>query len=171
MLAAYLKADEIIEKLYRNNPSQYKIERITIYQLLAAAYYELDRYVEAVDADEEGLAIFNTLPDEEQSTQRELYYNLYYNLYQCYYYTQQHNEAYDAIEKIHPFLKTEASEYAINIWFTALNAAYNLGRYEILKYSEEIIETLKACQDNKAVYSQVNACYAFLGALFSILGM
>ena len=166
MLAAYLKADEIIEKLYRNNPSQYKIERITIYQLLAAAYYELDRYVEAVDADEEGLAIFNTLPDEEQSTQRELYYNLYYNLYQCYYYTQQHNEAYDAIEKIHPFLKTEASEYAINIWFTALNAAYNLGRYEILKYSEEIIETLKACQDNKAVYSQVNACYAFLGALF-----
>lgn len=42
MLAAYLKADEIIEKLYRNNPSQYKIERITIYQLLAAAYYELD---------------------------------------------------------------------------------------------------------------------------------
>lgn len=56
-------------------------------------------YVEAVDADEEGLAIFNTLPDEEQSTQRELYYNLYYNLYQCYYYTQQHNEAYDAIEK------------------------------------------------------------------------
>ena len=82
------------------------------------------------------------------------------------YYTQQHNEAYDAIEKIHPFLKTEASEYAINIWFTALNAAYNLGRYEILKYSEEIIETLKACQDNKAVYSQVNACYAFLGALF-----
>lgn len=62
MLAAYLKADEIIEKLYRNNPSQYKIERITIYQLLAAAYYELDRYVEAVDADEEGLAIFNTLP-------------------------------------------------------------------------------------------------------------
>ena len=63
-------------------------------------------------------------------------------------------------------LKTEASEYAINIWFTALNAAYNLGRYEILKYSEEIIETLKACQDNKAVYSQVNACYAFLGALF-----
>ena len=134
--------------------------------MLAAAYYELDRYVEAVDADEEGLAIFNTLPDEEQSTQRELYYNLYYNLYQCYYYTQQHNEAYDAIEKIHPFLKTEASEYAINIWFTALNAAYNLGRYEILKYSEEIIETLKACQDNKAVYSQVNACYAFLGALF-----
>ena len=161
MLAAYLKADEIIEKLYRNNPSQYKIERITIYQLLAAAYYELDRYVEAVDADEEGLAIFNTLPDEEQSTQRELYYNLYYNLYQCYYYTQQHNEAYDAIEKIHPFLKTEASEYAINIWFTALNAAYNLGRYEILKYSEEIIETLKACQDNKAVYSQVNACYFY----------
>lgn len=170
MLAAYLKADEIIEKLYRNNPSQYKIERITIYQLLAAAYYELDRYVEAVDADEEGLAIFNTLPDEEQSTQRELYYNLYYNLYQCYYYTQQHNEAYDAIEKIHPFLKTEASEYAVNIWFTALNAAYNLGRYEILKYSEEIIETLKACQDNKTVYSQVNTCYALLGALFFVTG-
>ena len=170
MLAAYLKADEIIEKLYRNNPSQYKIERITIYQLLAAAYYELDRYVEAVDADEEGLAIFNTLPDEEQSTQRELYYNLYYNLYQCYYYTQQHNEAYDAIEKIHPFLKTEASEYAVNIWFTALNAAYNLGRYEILKYGEEIIETLKACQDNKTVYSQVNTCYALLGALFFVTG-
>lgn len=170
MLAAYLKADEIIEKLYRNNPSQYKIERITIYQLLAAAYYELDRYVEAVDADEEGLAIFNTLPDEEQSTQRELYYNLYYNLYQCYYYTLQHNEAYDAIEKIHPFLKTEASEFAVNIWFTALNAAYNLGRYEILKYSEEIIETLKACQDNKTVYSQVNTCYALLGALFFVTG-
>lgn len=170
MLAAYLKADEIIEKLYRNNPSQYKIERITIYQLLAAAYYELDRYVEAVDADEEGLAIFNTLPDEEQSIQRELYYNLYYNLYQCYYYTQQHNEAYDAIKKIHPFLKTEASEYAVNIWFTALNAAYNLGRYEILKYSEEIIETLKACQDNKTVYSQVNTCYALLGALFFVTG-
>lgn len=170
MLAAYLKADEIIEKLYRNNPSQYKIERITIYQLLAAAYYEQDRYVEAVEADEEGLAIFNTLPDEEQSTQRELYYNLYYNLYQCYYYTQQHNEAYDAIEKIHPFLKTEASEYAVNIWFTALNAAYNLGRYEILKYSEEIIETLKACQDNKTVYSQVNTCYALLGALFFVTG-
>lgn len=170
MLAAYLKADEIIEKLYRNNPSQYKIERITIYQLLAAAYYELDRYVEAVEADEEGLAIFNTLPDEEQSTQRELYYNLYYNLYQCYYYTQQHNEAYDAIEKIHPFLKTEASEYAVNIWFTALNAAYNLGRYEILKYGEEIIETLKACQDNKTVYSQVNTCYALLGALFFVTG-
>jgi len=170
MLAAYLKADEIIEKLYRNNPSQYKIERITIYQLLAAAYYELDRYVEAVDADEEGLAIFNTLPDEEQSIQRELYYNLYYNLYQCYYYTQQHNEAYDAIEKIHPFLKTEASEFAVNIWFTALNAAYNLGRYEILKYSEEIIETLKACQDNKTVYSQVNTCYALLGALFFVTG-
>ena len=170
MLAAYLKADEIIEKLYRNNPSQYKIERITIYQLLAAAYYELDRYVEAVEADEEGLAIFNTLPDEEQSTQRELYYNLYYNLYQCYYYTQQHNEAYDAIEKIHPFLKTEASEFAVNIWFTALNAAYNLGRYEILKYGEEIIETLKACQDNKTVYSQVNTCYALLGALFFVTG-
>lgn len=170
MLAAYLKADEIIEKLYRNNPSQYKIERITIYQLLAAAYYEQDRYVEAVEADEEGLAIFNTLPDEEQSTQRELYYNLYYNLYQCYYYTQQHNEAYDAIEKIHPFLKTEASEYAVNVWFTALNAAYNLGRYEILKYSEEIIETLKACQDNKTVYSQVNTCYALLGALFFVTG-
>ena len=138
--------------------------------MLAAAYYELDRYVEAVEADEEGLAIFNTLPDEEQSTQRELYYNLYYNLYQCYYYTQQHNEAYDAIEKIHPFLKTEASEFAVNIWFTALNAAYNLGRYEILKYGEEIIETLKACQDNKTVYSQVNTCYALLGALFFVTG-
>ena len=45
-----------------------------------------------------------------------------------------------------------------------------MGRYEILIYSEEIIETLKACQDNKAVYSQVNACYAFLGALFFITG-
>jgi len=166
MLAAYQKADEIIEKLYRNNPNQYKIGRVTIYQLIATAYYELGRYVEAVDLDEDGLTIFNTLPDEEKDTHREVYYNLYYNLYQCYYYTQQHNEACDAIEKIHPFLKIEEPQYAVNIWFTALNAAYNLGRYEILKYGKEIIETLKVCQDNKTFYSQVNACYALLGALF-----
>ena len=166
VLVAYQKADEIIEKLYRNNPYQYKIERITIYQLLAVAYYELERYTEAVDIDEKGLAIFNTLPDEEKNMQRELYYNLYYNLYQCYYYTQQHNEAYDAIEKIHPYLKIEEPQYAVNIWFTALNAAYNLGRYEIMKYGKEIIETLKVCQDNETFYSQVNACYALLGALF-----
>lgn len=81
--------------------------------------------------------------------QRELYYNLYYNLYQCYYYTQQHNEAYDAIEKIHPYLKIDEPQYAVNIWFTALNAAYNLGRYEIMKYGKEIVETLKVCQDNE----------------------
>lgn len=67
MLAAYQKADEIIEKLYRNNPNQYKIGRVTVYQLLATAYYELGRYVEAVDIDEEGLAIFNTLPDREKT--------------------------------------------------------------------------------------------------------
>ena len=60
--------DEIIEKLYRNNPNQYKIGRVTVYQLLATAYYELGRYVEAVDIDEEGLAIFNTLPDREKDT-------------------------------------------------------------------------------------------------------
>ena len=66
MLAAYQKADEIIEKLYRNNPNQYKIGRVTVYQLLTTAYYELGRYVEAVDIDEEGLAIFNTLPDREK---------------------------------------------------------------------------------------------------------
>ncbi len=166
MLAACQKADEVVEKLYRNNPRQYKIERITVYQLLATAYYELDRYVEAVSVDEEGLAIFNTLPDEEKDMQRELYYNLYYNLYQCYYYTQQHNEAYDAIEKIHPYLKIDEPQYAVNIWFTALNAAYNLGRYEIMKYGKEIVETLKVCQDNETFYSQVNACYALLGALF-----
>lgn len=166
MLAAYQKADEVIEKLYRNNPYQYKIKRITIYQLLAAAYYELDRYAEAVSRDEEGLSIFNTLPDDEKDTHRELYYNLYYNLYQCYNYTRQYNEAYNAIEKIHPFLKTEEPQYAVSVWFTALNAAYNLGRYDILKYGEEIMETLKVCQDNETVYSQVNGCYACLGALF-----
>ncbi len=40
------------------------------------------------------------------------------------------------LKKIHPFLKTDEPQYAVNIWFTALNAAYNLGRYEIMKYAK-----------------------------------
>ena len=37
------------------------------------------------------------------------------------------------------------------------------GRYEIMKYAKEIIETLKVCQDNETFYSQVNACLCFIG--------
>lgn len=165
-----LEANALAEKLYRDNPYQFKKQRILAYQFLGCAYYDANRYDDAGQTLTEGLALFETLPEENKEVNRDIFYDLYYNLFNSYFEGKHYYEIIEAFKEIHPYLGKQELEYDVPIWKSILYSAYQLGRYDILEYEPEILRTLMACADNKVFYSSVEFCYTVLGALHLNIG-
>lgn len=160
-----MRADTLAEKLYQENPQKFKFKRGQIHELLGCAYYDLNRYEEAIRELTDGLVLFGTYSNEEKELQKELYYDLNYNLILSYYYNKQYVEAWDLFPAIYPYLGDKDIASNVAIWMVMLHYAYLSGNYDILKYEQDIVQTLQTCQADETYYTQAEAAYTLLGAL------
>ena len=164
------KAAELIEKMYHDNPNQYKIDYLNLNEILGAQLYDMDRYNEASMILVNALQIFEEMTKAEQQKESLLYYNIIYNLSQSYYYNKQYCEILPLYNKIYPYMKKNSQSWDVGILLATIEASVILGNYDILNDVNFIIKRLNDYADNKQFQSHVQAALSTMAVMYMNIG-